>query len=452
MGVRMDRKLEERAGIDTEKNKGRRVRKVIISFFIIILIVAGSVFGYGYYTLNRISTKDVAPKKVAITKPVNILLLGVDAGDYTNYSKNDPKRSDTMMLVRYNPITNKVYILSIPRDTKVLLRGHIEKLNAAHALGGIPYTIDTIEKLLGIDINYYAELNYEGFRECIDAIGGVDITIPRDMNYDAWKINIHFKKGEIVHMDGKKAEEYVRWRKNNDGGGYAMGDLGRISTQQEFMVKVMEKMKTFEGMLKIPNLINTVSKYLKTNMSSTAMVEYALRAKGIKLNGVQREILPGEAKYIGDTSYYIWNKDKNDKFISIFRGIEPAETAASDSSSKDSNPNISSSDEKNSGDSSSSESNALVKKENIDVVILNSTGTPGLAAKYKAKLSALGYNVVNTDNYSYKKYTSTIINDYTKKGYGDVVQGDLDFGNVIIKQKKKTLASIVVILGTDSIK
>lgn len=460
MGKRMDRRMDELKDKELKKQKKGKAKKFFIALLILLvcalMFIAGLV-GYGYFTLHKISKDKVPPKTVALSKPVNLLILGVDAGDYNNYTKNNPNRSDTMMLVRYNPQTDKAYILSLPRDTKVKLKGHTEKLNAAH-LSGVPYTISTIEKLLNIDINYYAEINYQGFRECIDAIGGVDITIPRDMNYDAWKINIHFKKGEKVHMDGKKAEEYVRWRKNNDGGGYAMGDIGRISTQQEFIVQIIKKLKTPYGMLHVFSLINVASKYIETNIPADTMLSYATKARNIKPEMMQKEILPGEAKYIGKVSYYIWNGDLNDKFLQKFRGIETPDTAINNNNAKDTSSKVNVDKSNDLADSSvpeantNTKTNTPIKRNNIEVIILNSTRKAGLAALYKIKLKNLGYKVTQTGNYVYKKYSETLINDYSNKGDGNILYNDLNLGKVKQKQNSKPLADIVVILGADSIK
>lgn len=460
MGNRVERRIEETKYKDMKKKKRKKLKIFILILLLVIIVSVGSFIGYGYYTLSKISRSKVPAKDIAITKPVNILILGVDAGDYTNHTKNNPNRSDTMMLVHYNPITNRVSMLSLPRDTKTTLKGQTEKLNAAHAIGGATFTIATIEALLKVDINYYVQIDYAGFKACIDAIGGVDVTIPRDMNYDAWKINIHFKKGEVVHMDGAKAEEFVRWRKNNNGGGYAQGDIGRISTQQEFMVKVIQKLKSGSCFLKIPSLMNTVKTYVETNMPANTIVEYALKARSINPALVQKEILPGTAKYIGKTSYYIWDGNINDKFIGIFRGIEPTTTAVIPETPSNTNPtpntdtNTTNNTDKTT-DSNSDKvvtSNNTVDKNDVDIVILNSTGKTGLAALYKKKLIALGYKVTKTDNYKYGKCAETIINDYSNQGYGDLLCSDLKFGNIKKKRPSAANSSIVLILGKDSIK
>ena len=96
---------------------------------------------------------------------------------------------------------------------------------------------------MNIKINYIVKIDYNAFREIIDAIGGIEMKIERNMIYDDEGQNLHinFKAGEIVTLDGKKAEEFFRWRKNNDGSGFANGDLDRIENQQKFISKVVDK-------------------------------------------------------------------------------------------------------------------------------------------------------------------------------------------------------------------
>lgn len=408
----------------TKKNKGKRSGKGFKRIFIAILtiLVVGTVFAgiYSYIVLGRIQGNEMAAKKVELDKPVNVLLLGVDAGDYGSKSKNNPKRSDTMMLLRYNPENDKVYIVSIPRDTRVKINGDTHKLNAAHAIGGVPLTVKTIESLLGVQINYYAKIDYAGFRECIDAIGGIDVTISQDMDYDADDIKIHFKKGETVHLDGEKAEQYVRWRKNNNGGGYKMGDLGRISTQQEFMIKVIDKLKTPSGILRLPKLADTISKYVKTNMDSKTIMEYLLKLKSVDTTGIERRLLEGAPKEIGGASYFIYDKEKSNEFLNNFR---------------DSNANLAS-------------KNGNISKGELKITLLNSTGVDGLALKYKSKLQTLGYKNITIGN-SDKKLKTTSIRDYSKKSVGEEISSDLGFGKVT-ELSEESSSDIVIILGSDS--
>lgn len=442
-------KIQNQAGgkKSGRKKKARRIIFLIAGLFLSVVLIAAA---YLYHILGQITSSRIIPVKVAKGRPANILILGVDAGDYNNHTSNNPNRSDTMMLVHVEPKTKKIYMLSIPRDTKTVLKGRTEKLNAAHAIGGPAYTIKTIEKLLHVNINYYCEINYAGFKACVDAIGGVDIKIPRNMDYDAWKISIHFKKGEIVHMDGQKAEEYVRWRKNNHGGGYAMGDLGRIDTQQQFLVELAKKMKTPSGLIHVPKLIQTVSKYVETNLNSSDLLSLALRLARSNTAGIERETLPGEAKYIRGTSYYLWNGDQNDTFLRHFTtaGSQQEQlNAAMNEPAVDSDKATSS---EKIDESKSSDTESI--RKNVEVILLNSTGKHGLAALYKHKLTRLGYHVTQTGNYAYEKHETSLIDDFGNGGYGKLLKNDLGFGSIVLKNRAKPLANLVVILGEDSIK
>jgi polyisoprenyl-teichoic acid--peptidoglycan teichoic acid transferase len=402
---------------------GLKIIKKLVFFIIAAVIIAGiGATSYGYFIVQKLSNGEKNTKKVDVNKPINVLLLGVDAGNYEakTESKNR-RRSDTIMVVRYNPEDKKAYILSIPRDTKVNINGHTEKINVAHAIGGHEKTIEVVENLLDINIDYYAKIDYKGFRECVDAIGGVDMIIPRDMHYDAYDINIHFNKGETVHLDGEKAEQFVRWRKNNNGEGYAMGDLGRISTQQEFMLKVIEKLKTPAGMLKIIPLMNTAAEYVETNISSKAMISYAIKLKGIESSNIEKRILEGEPKYVGGVSYFVYSHDENAEYLENFKRnyVE--------------------------------NNNENIDRAQVSITILNSTGVNGLALSYKEKMENLGYEVVEIGNYS-ERLEETIINDFSGKEYGDFVKQDIKLGKVVEKQDVDSKVNVVVILGTDSVK
>jgi len=403
------------------KIKRKRNIKPFIIIFFIFIIIGLTVYLFTNNVFSRMTSSDIPADEVYIYDPVNVLVLGVDAGNLEDKTGNSPKRSDTIMLIRYIPQTREVYMLSIPRDTRIHYDGKFMKINAVNAIGGPEAAISTIEEMLNVDINYYVSIDYEGFRECIDAIGGVDVTIDRDMDYDAYDISIHFKKGEKVHLNGELAEQYVRWRKNNDGTGYAMGDLGRIETQQGFLLTLADKLKSPSTILRLPKLVNTASKYVETNMSPSRMVRYFFKLKGIAKKDIHNETLAGTPEYIGGISYYIWNKEDSKEYLNNFRGNKEKKE----------------------------EENAEVDRTKVNVIILNSTSVNGLARYYKEKLTALGYNVIKIDNYSEELSTTQINTDGTK-GFGETVQNDLGFGTVTENVKVEEGSNVVIILGRDS--
>ncbi len=152
--------------------------KKALKVIAIVLIMAIIIGGTGvYFYLKSFSLKNDGNESLIPTKesksgePINVLLLGMDIG--TVDSKNSPKRSDTMMVIHYEPKLSEVSIVSIPRDTRVKLNGSYDKINAASVYGGVELSIKTVEDMLGIPINYYAAVEYEGFRALVDAVGGI---------------------------------------------------------------------------------------------------------------------------------------------------------------------------------------------------------------------------------------------------------------------------------------
>lgn len=405
------------------KIKRKRNVKPFIITFIVLAIIGLVVYLFCNKVFSRMTTSDIPADEVYMYDPVNVLVLGVDAGNLEDKTGNSPKRSDTMMLIRYIPQTREVYMLSIPRDTRIYFNGKYMKINAVNAIGGPEKAISTIEEMLNVDINYYVSIDYEGFRECIDAIGGVDVTIEQDMDYDAQDISIHFKAGETVHLNGELAEQFVRWRKNNDGTGYAMGDLGRIQTQQGFLLTIADKLKSPSTIIRLPKVVNTASKYVETNMSPSKMVRYFFKLKGIAKEDIYNETLAGTPEYIGGISYYLWDKEDSKEYLSNFRGNK---------------------EKKN-------EDKVEVDRTKVKVTVLNSTNVNGLAKSYKEKLTALGYNVVKVGNYSGELSVTQINTDGTK-GYGETMLSDLGFGAVNENGKVEEGSNVVIILGRDSVK
>ncbi|MDP4087658.1 MAG: LCP family protein [Bacillota bacterium] len=298
--------------------KGKRHNNVIF-ILLCFLIIAASAAAYGgaeiYNYLNKFSSgSDVLkPDKVKDDNtPVNILLMGVDIGDGSNTSYKN-KRTDTLMLINYKYSEKKVNIISIPRDTLIQVNGKNEKINAANVLGGVPWVVDAAEKLLNVNVNYYGMINYEGFRSLIDAMGGVDIMIKNNMNYDddAQNLHIHFKKGETVHLDGEKAEEFFRWRKNNDGTGLAMGDLDRIENEHLLVSKVFEKITDPSIIPKIPKILEILPKYIQTNMDGGDILRYGMSLKNVPAENFTIKTLKGDLQYIDGVSYFIYDMSKN---------------------------------------------------------------------------------------------------------------------------------------------
>lgn len=253
---------------------------------------------------------------------VNALLIGTD---------KEGLRSDTIMLVSFDDNSNRVNILSIPRDTRVELNGHTEKINAAFGLGMLEaeedpdvndedMLIDEVKKITGMPIHYFITINVDGFVDVIDALGGVDFDVPYDMDYDdpAQDLHIHLKAGE-QHLDGQAAHDFVRFRHNNDNsapGEYVMGDEGRIYWQQKFMEALAEQKLKPEYISKIDDLYSVIKENVRTNLTFTDIMRILNAALDVDLSEMESYQLPGESAYIGGVWYYIYDEEDTSQLVS----------------------------------------------------------------------------------------------------------------------------------------
>ena len=241
----------------------------------------------------------------------NILLLGVDS----NGEGTDPwegTRTDTIILLNVDPRTKSLNALSIPRDSKVFLPDDhgVQKINAAHAIGGIGMTIRTIEETLGVKIDRYIMVHDEAVKEIVDALGGVDIYVEKNMHYNYYsgKLFINLKKGPN-HLSGKEVIGYLRFRHD------PMGDIGRTQRQQWFLRGMMEALKKPETITKLPEIINVASKYIKTNMSFYELSQYAGFAKHLDMDKIEIAMLPGAPNKKGYISYWILDPEKTQEVV-----------------------------------------------------------------------------------------------------------------------------------------
>ena len=223
-------------------------------------------------------------------KRQNILLMGVDVSE----SEDKPfvnARTDSIYLISIAPHAKNINVISIPRDSKVYIhsRTNPDKINHAFAYGGINGSIKTIEQTLGVRIHHYLVVSNQALIEFIDKIGGVDVYVEKDMRYDDYSAGLHINisKG-MQHLDGKSAEGYMRFRK--DG----LGDIGRIRRQQWFLNALAAKMKDPSIIIKIPDIIKSVSKNIQTDFSFYELAQYAALIKSTDLSRVKNSIKRNE--------------------------------------------------------------------------------------------------------------------------------------------------------------
>ena len=247
--------------------------------------------------VRRIVVQNTEEELIKAKDKSTVLIMGVDI------RKDDVGRSDTMMIATIDPRLDQATLLSIPRDTRVKIRGRgYDKINAAFAYGGVSLAESTVENFLGIDIDHYVLIDTSSFVKIIDAIGGVDIDVEKRMYYeDPWDDNgglvIDLYPGQ-QHMDGKTAVTYVRYRDSE-------GDIGRVKRQQAFMAACMDKVTSPEIIPRIPNIAREVMDAVETDMSLRQLLELAGALKAAASNGLEADMVPGYPLYIDEISYWI---------------------------------------------------------------------------------------------------------------------------------------------------
>lgn len=266
--------------------------------------------------LSNISTQNSSKEKPEFSLPFgprrqNILLLGVDS----NGADSDlwvGTRTDTIILLNIDPRSKTLNAISIPRDSKVYLpKGMgVQKINAAHAIGGVGMTIKTVENTLGVHVDKYIMVHDDAVRAIVDAIGGVDIYVEKNMKYNdnAGHLHINFTKGHHK-LTGDNVVEYLRFRHD------ALGDIGRTQRQQWFLRGLLASLQKPETITKIPKIISVVNKYVKTDISVYEMSQYASLAKGFNMDNIEIAMLPGAPNKQGYISYWILDPEKTQEVV-----------------------------------------------------------------------------------------------------------------------------------------
>jgi polyisoprenyl-teichoic acid--peptidoglycan teichoic acid transferase len=297
-----------------------RWKRLLLVCFMFVVCIGLAAAGVLYYYLDSFQSRTTSGGDPQVTESktyaqvggrVNILALGVDDGEY-GAKEQQPKRSDTLMLISIDPATNSANILSIPRDTAVNIpsRKGTEKIAHAHAYGGPDLAVRTVSQLLGVPIQYYVEADFEGFEEIVDVLGGVDLYVEHNMKYEDPYANleINLRQG-FQHLNGDKAGQYVRFRHDE------LGDIGRVQRQQKFVQAVADKVMQPSTVLKIPTLAGTIKQYVRTDMSAVQMLRVANAVKGLKRENIRTEMLPGNFGDINNVSYWVVDKEETKRLV-----------------------------------------------------------------------------------------------------------------------------------------
>lgn len=273
--------------------------------FLVLLITAG-IFVWKVYSDVTSTTDEIYqdvdknelredPVEVGNKEPFSILLLGVDTGDL---GRTEQGRSDTMMVMTVNPNTDQTSIVSIPRDTytEIIGRGTMDKINHAYAFGGVSMSMNTVQNLLDVPIDYYVEVNMQGVKDIVDTLGGVQVTPSLSFEYDGHS----FVEGQTTTLDGNAALAYSRMRYDDPN-----GDYGRQARQRQIIVAAMSKVASLSTIMNYQGVLGTLENNMQTNLTFDNMVsifndyrgaasnveQIQLQGAGTKIDGIYYAII-----------------------------------------------------------------------------------------------------------------------------------------------------------------
>ncbi|MBX0354588.1 LCP family protein [Bacillus toyonensis] len=342
--------MEERYHhLQNRRIKKKRRRKLF--YFFIFAFLFGSV---GVYILNSYTSlmgmysgfsrekSDLRTKDVEITKqPFTILIMGIE--DYATDGQNG--RTDSLMFATVNPKTQRISLMSIPRDSRVPIVGKDkeDKINAAHAYGGEQMAIKTVEGFLKVPVDHYIKIDFQGFKGIVDAVGGVTVDVPFDFwersDVDYYK-KIQFKQGQ-QNLNGEEALAYVRMRKQDPN-----GDYGRAARQRQLLAAVAQKLNSASTVFKIKDLTTVVGKYIKTDIPISDGLALYNKLSGFDPSTIQTLKLEGEDKKIGGIYYFLPDpigvetvRNEIEKELGEKAKAPTNPNTKTDSSNPDSNPN-----------------------------------------------------------------------------------------------------------------
>lgn len=235
------------------------------------------------------------------SEPISFALLGVDNGAYNR--KDVPGRSDAILVGTINPKTKKTTLVSIPRDTYALMEGYettwggdyYDKLTHAYAFGGAEMTIDSIQELLNIPIDYYVEVNMQGLMDVVDAIGGIKVKSPLTFEYQ----DHYFIKNQTRKIDGTEALAFSRMRKEDPE-----GDFGRQKRQKIVIEAIIDKVLSFSTLTRYQSVLKTMQDNVKTNVTFKEMGDLVAGYRNA-LGNIEEDNLIGEELWL-DEVYYLY--------------------------------------------------------------------------------------------------------------------------------------------------
>ncbi|MBA9026711.1 MULTISPECIES: LCP family protein [Bacillaceae] len=300
----------------TKRRRKKKRKKLVAWFLVPLLLLTITGTAYGAYLYNKAASAidksfesiGLSSKREAKVNPevdnTSILFIGVDDSDSRKYEEST--RSDALILATFNQKDKSIKLLSIPRDSYVYVpkKDRYTKITHAHAYGGPKVTVETVENLLDIPVDYYVRMNFYAFIDIVNALDGIEVEVPYELNEKNAEDQhnaIHLEPG-LQTLNGEEALALARTRKQDS-------DLLRGQRQQEIIQAMIKKATTIHAVTKYPDIIEAVGGNMKTNLTFNEMktfVEYATAKNDLTIDTLQLEGTDGR-----ENNSYVFNLDKD---------------------------------------------------------------------------------------------------------------------------------------------
>ena len=438
---------------EDKNRKSRRKKKKTWKIVLLILILLVILFaGWFAYRTNKnggglsgmlatVVGHDENTKKNL--KEIKVLILGVS-------TSIEADLTDTIMVASYNPNTQTANLLSIPRDTftgkNKSKATASQKINALYNLyKGPEKTLEAVNEITGLDIQYYVVVKTQALIDLVDAIGGVDFNVPIDMKYDDTSQDLHIdlKAGE-QKIDGKKAEHLLRFRHSNYENGimttypseYGNDDFGRMRTQRDFIVETLKQTLKPGNIFKIGQILDIANKNVETNLELSFVKDYIPYAVEFNTDNMNTATLPGttpDMKETNNVSVFVVNKTETEKLVkSMFN--DNSTDVESENTNTISNNTV----------STNTDTSTQIKIE-----LLNGSGDTAKLEEAKKVLEDAGYNIKKTGKASTISKTIITNKKDTKDEDLKKIKETLGVGSISTNKSSTSLVDVTIVIGKD---
>ncbi len=405
----------------------RKLFPVLLGFF----VVAGSFASVWFSWKSRLA------QSLQNGEALYGLVIGTDWVD-------NARHSDTIIFARYTPVSRRLDLLSIPRDTKVDIPGlRVRRINEVYAYsykaskrnpreateflwGAVSNLLYPATETAKPPLHFYAQIDYDGFKKIIDLLGGVDVTVDEPMDYDDnWgKLHIHFDTG-THHLNGQKSLEYVRFRGST-------GDYGRVSRQQDFLLKMVSRFTSPRSILRLPKMIMVSLKSVQTNLTGYERLLALYELRDITKDRIRLIQLPGKAQQ------GFWIPDPED--VQVTANFMAGKISGAEMKSSTETAAV-----------PETEQETVLDLSKVTVEVWNASSQKGLALVVTKALRHAGFDVVKWGNYS-SRQQRTMVRDHrgdprAASGVASALKSR--HTEVFTRLETNPLVDIEVILGED---